>query len=387
MASCSTILPGSLARLYRVLLVFVAIVVSLTVIFYLLFAVSAWDATNLWSAACLASNRWGVSCEIAPKQALIAQSVLRSYPPWSIPYFMWLSFFDKNEAFWILFYLTNALFGVVGVLLCYFAERRFSPNVREVLLIVSAFALYFPVYNHLAVGQLEVFQLAAYLLFLILLGEKRYYLSGIFLAIAVVKPQFVWLICVYFFLNSFKEKALIKVLVSTVSVIALSSILGWYLRSGAVPGVWPVNTVEVTTILQPNFGSYLALILTDTAFIRLLPSIIASVALFVLRGHFVFSEQQVFRHLLILTPVSLLAAPYSNIYDFIIMIPTITIAHMLRGVSWGDCSKFLIFSGLCFALSMISSIYLGPIHVFIWLLFAQLYYIRYVFFPNLRFNK
>jgi hypothetical protein len=364
----------------------VAISASLGTFFYSFFHVSGWDAGNLWSAACLASSRWGRSCEIAPEQALIAQSVLRSYPPWSLPYFLWMGLFDKNGAFWVLFYLTGSLFGLVGVLLCYFAQRRFFPNIREALLIVCAISLYFPVYNHLAVGQLEVFQLTAYLIFLILLGEKRYYLSGTFFAIAAIKPQFMWLICVYWFLNAFKDRALIKFLFSAVCTILLSSILGWYFRSGVVPGVWPVRNVEVTTILQPNLGSYLVLILTDRALIRFLPSIFAIVALFILRGRFVFSEQQVFRHLLILTPLSLLAAPYSNIYDFIIMIPTITIAHMLKGVRWADCSKFFIFSALCFALSMISAIYFGAIHLFIWLLFAQFYYIRYVFFPDFRFR-
>jgi hypothetical protein len=296
--------------IYIVSLVFLV----LTFWTHTLFQVCTVDLENIKIAACLLSGSTHPSCLLTAEQELGALSMIRSYPPWSLPIISLFSFgtLEQLKTTWLL--ISSLGFAVSTALITYLFK-----NLQQSLSFVYPIffcILWYPVYTHLVIGQLTVIQLLCFVAFLILYKNNSYYLSGILLSLTAIKPQTLWLLYLVLFLSLKREH--LKILVAFVATTVCLSLFGFYLKSEIATGFWPVRLEEVTAIVQPNLGSMLQLYFSPVS--RFIPAILISIftMCYVLsrKPANILNNPSLIR---ILT-LSFLFSPYIGVHDMIIYI-------------------------------------------------------------------
>jgi hypothetical protein len=324
------------------------------------------DLENIWIAGCFISPFSGPECLLSEKQELGALSMIRSYPPWSLPVIALFSFgtLEQVKTTWLM--LTNLGFAIsTALIVCLTKDLQRSFNY---IYPVSCCVLWFPVYSHLAIGQLTVLQLLGFIGFLIFNKNQSYYLAGLFLSISAIKPQTLWLLYLLLFLSLKREN--LKVLTSFVASIAFLTLLGFYLKSDINTDFWPMRVNEVAVIIQPNLGSILQLSFGLSW--RLIPAIVLSICSIC----FVFSKKlpNVLENPILMRTLTLsfLCSPYIGIHDMVIyLVPIIyLVAEAKNKLSNKNFTVFML--GLLLCLLLIPIVILGSsekviLHHFIFL--------------------
>ncbi len=248
---------------------------------------------------------------------ILSKPTLLWNPPFIFPFVLPFSLFSFEVFRLIWIPLTIVLF-----LSCYNSLskqiRATQTSFRSVLFL----ATFHPIFSHIYYGQSSIIILVGLTIFLIYTGAegtRAQHYAGAGLALTLIKPHLLYLLYLWWLLESCRERRLVQIFsfVSTAIFLALIPLLfdhaiwqRYYLGWQVPPIYWQTPTV----------GSWLQLILgIDSAVLRITPTII--VTLWFLVGW--ISKRKNVDNLLLLIPLSLLTSPYGWGYDQILLLPSL----------------------------------------------------------------
>ena len=258
---------------------------------------------------------------------LISIPIVLYYPPMalSLVFPMGLLPFTLTVNLW-----ASIMFGLAleSCVLCYGLFGSISKQSRIIKLILAFFFLtFFPFYTSFYFGQLSPLLLFGLVLSLVCfnqgnVGVVNNFLGGICLSVTFLKPHLLYLLYIYIFIISIREKEW-KTLLGMISGIALLLVFPVLYNPKIVS--YFLHTINSPPVFwkTPTLGSLLQGIDQSNGIIwRFLPSIIAgsllSLTLFLNK-----SNSSNTTKIYYLLPLSLVTSPYGWIYDQMLLAPVI----------------------------------------------------------------
>lgn len=292
---------------------------------------SSGDLLPFWIAGKVAlqgGNPYDLTSLVAEIRQIIPSinTLLPVYnPPWAFTILIPLSLipFSLLPKIWFILSFNIIL---ISFLLSW---QYFSKSVKELpifpsKLAVITVAIFFPIYQTLALGQLVPIILLCLVTTLgILSSESKSTLSdiiaGILLVVTTIKPHLLTLTYLYLILILLNSKnyrflsafMLTFILSCIIPSILNSNIYHFFLQSNPIPMQWKNPTIGVWLLLI--FGQ-------EHIWLRFLPLVVGVLSLIL---WFVLTKQKYLsKNILYITlPVSLMISPYLWTYDFILLLP------------------------------------------------------------------
>jgi len=202
-------------------------------------------------------------------------------------------------------------------------------------------ALVFPptIYNFFW-GQVNFIILIGLLVFLSMHEKQRNFLAGLALSLTFFKPHLLLLVYIYLGIFWLRNKDW-KVLVGVVTGLALQCLSVLALN----PQIFEFYLAHLSTVTSHDFwGASLGQVLAKSsgiAWLRLLPFAIALPWVSVMASRREYSME---RLILIVLPLSLLAAPYIWSHAFILLIFSYFLLVHILFERYGEHSKYIVFA-------------------------------------------
>ena len=284
------------------------------------------DLSCIWSGArmFLGNNSIVQLCELTPDN-VSGTRILKAYPPWTWTYISWIGIPCLSN-FLLYFRILTALVISVGVfLLLQIYKKEFRISCLEGAAILIFATINIPIFNLLTIGQITALQLFCYIIFLSQITKHRdtrsLFIAGLFLSIVAIKPPIILLIIFFLVTSALYNSIARKLLSGLIIGIALASVIAMSIRHDIWMLFLSTQLKEIFVFRQPNLAG--ALVYYFPLYPILLPIIIAA-------QHLLISKHPLFMRIpyatliiLWLMPLGLLLGPYSNVYDSLLLLPSI----------------------------------------------------------------